>query len=244
MSIIQKSFINKITDRVYKLGKVYKHYVFERLLRVMVYLHTLYTTYNTVPCKEWQCTNANGICTHSYMYVQTPFSVKTKFYIHGIVALYPQWFYLCKRTTNKYSSASAETLSNTINFSLSSSKFSITNKNCTTITNTCTSEVGCDILETYLIGIPNSSFARNYPQGINISQFGNKILKNCGVNKTPSSNTLNKLKKFSIKVYQIYPFILHHTLQKLECYPKDTLQIRILMDETFDEYLLNWDDDI
>ena len=105
------------------------------------------------------------------------------------------------------------------------------------------------ILESYLIGKAGSLFKNKYPNGIDLSKAGNSIFDVAHEDDLTlyydMSNVQNILEQeHRILVSDLYPLFLQSLFSRNDhfCYPKESLEITLLLDDTFDVITLQHSD--
>lgn len=202
----------------FSLNKL-KLYVIKSSLEILIIVHKCFFSEKPI---SWNCSNKKKICQHTYKILNTPFETNI---IPSFVGFHfiPQWFRQISCKNERYSSSEHIC------------QFDNNHKLLVISYNSDDDLSQNTILETYLIGLPNSLFETHYPKGINISKINHLFEP-----YTIRDSQLNNID--ALKIYHLFPFILSHTIGTKIKYPKESLTIRLLLDDTFDVEVLKWND--
>ena len=102
------------------------------------------------------------------------------------------------------------------------------------------------IMETTIVGKDKSLFKRHFPAGIDISSIGNQLFDFFDNKKEVEEHFYVSNDVDLLSVGDIFPFILLHATSQINTngsvipYPKESMEVNLLLDDTFDVVTLNW----
>ncbi len=226
--------------------KKIKMYLTHYLLYLLYLLYSFKALFSTVRSNKCNENVENVDCTHYFKVVKCPFEVHYEMQFMKCVPrliIVPLWFRECKfnPVEKQRLDTTASIRTTFVGKSLHLTKLRVNSTGEITVPSASKHVLprgnDSNVLETTLIGEPNSVFSKVYPIGINISEryneFFNRLMRGNGHGIT------------SITLDILLPDILIHFCPKnYTMFDKKSLSISVLMDETYDVYVVKWNEKI